>query len=298
MESQRGIVISDFVSAIRAGMSSSQLMEKYCLSLSGLVQALGRVLEVKAMEPRELHALLPVERQEITLYEQRRMSRHFIHDRVLVCDIKDPGVEGTIQNINEEGFQVKGIRSHVEETRNFLILSDDIFAVRSFAVEAECRWTQPGPSITEAISGYHINTVSEKARTELRKLVVAVALNRSTEYSPLMIAEVDEPPRDSDDTFALIEKPDERPVLTADVTESGSFNLRMGVEAFTAATNGFAMPCFLIDESYHIVFANEFAETLGMQEDRFAGVPFPTFSLISPIASNPPWIRPSREDYS
>jgi DNA-binding CsgD family transcriptional regulator len=277
MENRREIVISDFVRAIRDGMDCSQLMEEYQLSLLGLVQALGRLMEVKAMEPHELYGLMPVEKQEIVLYEQRRTPRHFIHDRVLACDIRDPAVEGTIQNITEQGFQVKGIRANVEETRRFLILSEDLLAVRSFAVEAECRWTESGPDLAEPISGYRINAVSEQARTELHKLVVAVALSGNATYSPRMITEVNATKIDSDERLALAERTDPGIALSADVTKSGSFDVRMEIESFSAVTNGFAMPCFLIDEGYNIVFANEFSKTLGLRGYQFAGSSFLAF---------------------
>jgi DNA-binding CsgD family transcriptional regulator len=279
MKKETEISIRDFVGDIRGNLNPFQLMEKYDLSLSGLVQAVSRLFEANAMEPHELRALLPVEEQKVVLYEQRQTTRHFLHDRVLACDVRDPAVEGIIQNINEDGFQVKGIRSNLGETRDLLIICEDILAVRSFAVEVQCCWTQLGFHESEYVSGYRIKALSDKARTELRKLVLvaATALTGGATYLPRMTTEAPTATISYEDSFALIERPDESSELTVDVTESGSFDVRMPIEAFSAATNGFPMPCFLVNESFDIMFVNEFGESLGIPKDQFAGASFPAF---------------------
>jgi len=65
--------------------------------------------------------------------------------------------------------------------------------------------------------------------------------------------------------------------LNSQITDSGSFDTRMGIGFFSAVMNGFAMPCFLIDETYRIIFANHYAGTLAGSSDQFVGESLFTF---------------------
>lgn len=274
---EKQINIRDFVGDIRGAMSSFQLMKKYDLSLFGLVQALSRLVNARAIELGELRRLLPIEKQEVILYQQRQVPRSLAQGRVLVCDLSDPTTEGCIGNITEEGFQVKGIPAKVGETKSFLIAPEDLIAVRSFAVEAECRWAKPGFGHEETISGYRINTLSEQARTELRKLVLGGATEAGSTYWQSFATEEELASSDSDTGPGLAERVEHATLLKYDVSETGSFDTRMEVELFSHVLNGFAMPCFLIDETYRIIFANEFSLTLGLERDQLVGASFLKF---------------------
>jgi DNA-binding CsgD family transcriptional regulator len=276
MEPEIQVNVRGLVNDIRAGTGCLQLMEKYGLSLLGLVQALGRLLQTKAMESQELHSLLPVQKQKVVLFEQRQRTRHFVHDRILACDTTDPTIEGTILNITEESLQVQGIPARKGESKDFLIVPEDIPALRSFVVEAECQWVK-SESDHAKISGYRINYLSDDARVDLHRLITAISLKETSSYWPTVALEVEETTTDSWGNVDSCERVEQESILSANVTDSGSFNIKAGFESFESLMNALPFPCLLIDKTYRIFFANEFSQTLKANRDQIVAADFLTF---------------------
>jgi DNA-binding CsgD family transcriptional regulator len=247
-------------------------MEKYRLSLSGMMKALNGIIITKAMESEELNRLLPLDAQVIELHQQRSKPRYAIRGRVLVRDVCHPIREGLMQNITEDGFRIKGIPACTGEIKRLLVKAKDFLAVGSFTIEAECRWFTIDSHAGETISGYRIKVLSDRARTELRKLVFAESLEDDESSATTF------PFENNRDLVEASFRSGENVLkhedgLANEIIDCPNFETRMGVDLFSSAMDAFVIPCLLVDEHYRIIFVNEFCSRIGLNGDHFEGQP-------------------------
>ena len=177
MEPKRKIKAKEIVNDIRDGMSDSQLMEKHRLSLKGLQSVFRKLVEAKAISPRELFNRAPnVGDDTVDVTSIRLFPRDFVEVPLPICDADDPKNIGTITNVTENGLGIRGIRVATGETKTLVFFSDRLFPVGPFALQAECRWVRNGNACGQLDSGFEITNISETGSQQLRKIVEWVAL--------------------------------------------------------------------------------------------------------------------------
>ncbi|AFM27189.1 helix-turn-helix transcriptional regulator [Desulfomonile tiedjei] len=269
MGSKIEINIKDLVNDIRAKRDCCQLMEKYNLSLFGMIKALSGILRAKAMESEELGRLLPLEAQVVEIREQRKKPRHSIRGTVLVHDVCNPVREGLMQNVTEEGFQVKGIPACTGETKKLVVKTKDFLPIGKFALEAECRWFTLDSHPGGTTSGYRIKILSDRARTELRKLVFAESLEENETSSAALANENRQ--HFVEASFWLESNIGHGTGLNNEIIDCQSLEMGMGVDLLSSAMNAFAIPCLLVDEYYRIISVNEFCSQIGPNKNRLEG---------------------------
>ncbi len=263
------INVRDMVNDIRAKMDCCQLMEKHSLSLFGLMKALNGILRTKAMESEELSRFLPLDAQIIEIREQRKNPRHVIRGTVLVHDVSNPVRAGLMQNITEEGFQIKGIPACTGETMRLVVKAKDFLPIGTFTLEAECRWFTPDSHPGETTSGYRIKILSDRARTELRKLVFAESLEENKASLAALACENRQ--HFIEASFGLEGNIEHGTGLNNEIIDCESLETGMGVDLLSSAMNAFAIPCLLIDECYRIISVNEFCSQIGPDKDHLEG---------------------------
>ncbi len=261
---------------MRAGLNSFELMEKYQLSFSGFLNALDKLVELKAAHYNEVWQRFPLRNQKIIFHEERTEPRNFVLDRILAFDIDDPTVEGRVQNISQNGLQIAGILAKENQVRNFLITFEGISAFCPFVLRAECRWARLDPKTSVLVSGFEIVEITEKARCELKNLLTSVSL-KDKEKRIADLWQVEEHPTDSDDNDLFVETLEAYGFMQNDVSASGSFRISMQPERFGLLLNGLPIPCLLLDETFTIITANEHCLTLGIGRKDFVGTPFMQF---------------------
>jgi hypothetical protein len=115
------------------------------------------------------------ERSEIT--QMRRAPRGYPIVALPIFDVDDPSIEGSVQDISENGVQISGIHLKTNEKRTFIIQADKYWDIKPFSFDGECRWVRKeGPNQT-CIAGVEIISISDKDREELRILFETLAFS-------------------------------------------------------------------------------------------------------------------------
>ena len=177
MEPKRKIKAKEIVNDIREGMSDSQLMEKHSVSSKGLQSVFRKLVEAKAITPREVFNRAPnVGDDTADVTTVRLIARDFVEVPLPICDADDPENMGTITDVTEKGLGIRGIRVATGETKTLVFFSDRLFPVGPFALQAQCRWVKNGNAAGQIDSGFEITNISETSSQQLKKIVEWVTL--------------------------------------------------------------------------------------------------------------------------
>jgi hypothetical protein len=170
MTSEKTISGAGFVEDLRSGITVSELMHKYGLSLEEL-KLLFQQLERAGAKPLELYGRS--EKVQLTKDKGRLrwFPRHRVPFPVPVIDVDDLEARGILVDIAEMGLGVKGIDAKVNEVRTFTVAPDRFFQVNPFRVQAECRWVAASGEWDEPIAGFKITAMASGDRKNLEELV-------------------------------------------------------------------------------------------------------------------------------
>ena len=135
MADKRKIKGQDVIRDIRSGMTDSQLMDKYELSLTGLQKVFRKLVDAEALSIKEIYGRNPL-REDSVVIDLDDIS--FAPESPLDClipirDATNPECRGAVCEIGENGLQVTGINATTGEVRSFLIDARDFFAVENSA---------------------------------------------------------------------------------------------------------------------------------------------------------------------
>ena len=168
---KRRIPANAIVKDIRSGMSNSDLMERYQLSMKGLTSVFTKLVEAKFCTKKELLLRMPPGDDTADLDEMRDVARCYPVVRIPVIDLADLRSGGYVRDLTEKGIQVLGIHAQVGDKKNFLIQADAFAAILPFTLEAECRWIKPDAVSGLTVSGYEITGISDTNLASLKQAV-------------------------------------------------------------------------------------------------------------------------------
>jgi hypothetical protein len=168
---KRRIPANSVVKDIRSGMSNSDLMDKYQLSMRGLTSVFNKLMDAKFCTRKELLLRMPPGEDTADLDEMRDVARCYPVIRIPVIDLADLRSEGYVRDLTEKGIQVSGVQAKVGDTKNFLIQADAFAAILPFTLEAHCRWVKPDALPGLTVSGYEISGISDTNLASLKKAV-------------------------------------------------------------------------------------------------------------------------------
>jgi hypothetical protein len=175
MEPKRKIKAKDLVNDIRAGMSDSKLMEKHRLSSKGLQGVFKKLVDARAIRPKELFNRAPSFDDTADVTSIRSIPRDFVDVPLPICDADNPQNMGTIVDVTEKGLGIRGFKTKSGETKTLVFFSDRLFPVGPFAVEAQCQWVRNGNGNGQIESGFEITNISESGSRQLKKIIEWVA---------------------------------------------------------------------------------------------------------------------------
>ncbi len=178
MADKRKIKGQDVIRDIRSGMTDSQLMDKYELSLKGLLKVFDNLVDSGALRTEELYGRHPL-RDDSVVIDLDALS--FAPDNSLgclipICDETNPECRGAVCEIGENGLQVTGINATAGETRSFLIDARDFFAVEGFRFQAKCLWCKESSMDQSSLVGLEITGILPEDLKKLRLLLRRVKL--------------------------------------------------------------------------------------------------------------------------
>jgi hypothetical protein len=152
---------------IKAGMKRSDLLKKYELTEDMLRELSKKLLAAEGKRLSTDQDTVILERVE---FPTREFVRHELDFDLPVYDADQPEIIGTVRDVSEESISVTGVESNVGESKNLVVLADELGQFSSFEFEASCLWAfTDGSGI--CVSGFAINKISDTDAQELRKLV-------------------------------------------------------------------------------------------------------------------------------
>lgn len=175
MEQKRELEAKNLIFDLRAGMTDSQLMEKYRLSFRGLRSAFRKLLNVQAISPEELYERLPMY-EVMTVDDMRQLVRAPLEFDLPIYELDNPVSEGRVRNVTEQGVGVAGIEARVGETKTLVIEASEIAAFDAITFNAQCRWVKKKVS-GEYSAGFEITRITKDNLDRLRQLVQGIGFD-------------------------------------------------------------------------------------------------------------------------
>ncbi len=201
MWDKKKVNLSDVIADLKAGLGDVPVMEKYGLSPDLLLRILERLRKEEnhaALTERTAPAAAETEGEDRHDYDKasrdlettppseaerkaeaanrRSEPRNYLLYDVPIFDAIRPEIKGYVNDVSDEGLQIRGIKAQVGEMRRFMILDSRVFKGEgSLFFDALCRWvTNEGEG--ETLAGFCITNISEGSRRELRRLVEWLAV--------------------------------------------------------------------------------------------------------------------------
>jgi len=169
---KRVIKAKDVVNDIREGLSDSQLMRKYGLSVKGIQGVFTKLVEAKIILPEELFGRAPVLAEDSVTIEFIRMDpREKLEITIRVSDAADPKQVGILRDLSLVGIGIRGIEARRGEVRTLVIHAGHMFPMDNFSVEAVCRWVKRRRSEGIIDAGFEITGNSDEGREQLKKII-------------------------------------------------------------------------------------------------------------------------------
>ncbi len=175
---KRVIKAKDVVNDIREGMTDSQLMGKYGLSMKGLQGVFTKLVQAKVIPPEELFDRAPVLAEDSVTVEYIRMDpRQKLEITIRVSDAIDPRQVGILRDLSLVGIGVRGIETRRGEVRTLTVEASQMLPVDNFSVEAVCRWVKRRRSEGIVDAGFEITGISEEDKKRVNKLIKFMTLS-------------------------------------------------------------------------------------------------------------------------
>lgn len=176
MAEKRKIMAKEIINDIRGGMTDSELMDKYRLSIKGLQSIFRKLEAVKAIKPSELYGRFPGFDDTIEVDQVRRQLREYLELSVPIHEMESPEKKGSVRDISTKGIGTRGIKASPGEAKTLVINPVNLFSIDPFSVEVVCRWVRRDGPNRDYLGGFEITAISEEARQRLRDLVSKISL--------------------------------------------------------------------------------------------------------------------------
>jgi hypothetical protein len=100
--------------------------------------------------------------------ERRRASR--VPYMVSIYELKRLHVEGTVRDLSETGFGVRGIKATVGEVKTFIIPVEEVVDIDALIFAGTCRWASRDTD-GQWLTGFKLTKISEENLRHLRRLI-------------------------------------------------------------------------------------------------------------------------------
>jgi Mor family transcriptional regulator len=172
---KRQISQPQIVHDIHAGMSETELMEKYELSSWGLQRVLGKLLATGAITWQEMAVLSLKSEDSVTLRDMRQHERSYPLVSMVVYEQAKPRIKGKVRDLSEKGLGVIGIPSEVDDLKTLTIAPHELTVFEPFTLQAACRWFRKGDLDITGTAGFAITHIEESSLEQLRYLLESFA---------------------------------------------------------------------------------------------------------------------------
>ncbi len=107
---------------------------------------------------------------------RRKHKRKYMLFKIPAYDAKTKRFLGLVQDINEQGLQLFGVKVETDLTVALIIQAADYVKSSPLHLDAVCRWTRRENPHGYYVSGFEIVSISEEAKGALNQLMKLVTL--------------------------------------------------------------------------------------------------------------------------
>jgi hypothetical protein len=175
MSRKQEVNARDLITDIRAGLSDSDLMERYRLTDKGLQSAFRKLVTAGLASTDDFDGRLRMASESVVDYRLQRPPRCYLVMPVPVYDLADLLAEGIILDLTEKGLKVAGLKARVGQKKNLLVRADEFQEVFPFCFDAQCRWVAQEAD-GKSTAGFEITSVTEVGLKELRKVIASMTI--------------------------------------------------------------------------------------------------------------------------
>ncbi len=155
---------------VRNGMSRSDLRKKYALTDEMLREVVQKLLAAEgkrsAVDGPETLIDEPAEFLGTGEY-----VRHEVDFELPVYDSDRPDILGRVRDVSEEAMSVAGIEVSQGDTKNLVVLADELGQFSSFEFKGYCRWAFTDSVDGVCVAGFVIGKISRVDARELQTLI-------------------------------------------------------------------------------------------------------------------------------
>ncbi|MBI5247983.1 MAG: PAS domain S-box protein [Desulfomonile tiedjei] len=260
MTTERKIKAGEIARDLELGLSDAELMQKYKLSLKGLLSLYKRALEARIIESSEVERRFASKENLVALEDARSSLRVNVRISIQVHEREHPEINGMISNMSVNGLRVEALQSVAGDVKVLVVPDNESFGTNQLVLESKCCWSETDTD-GSCSAGYEIIRVLQG---NLKQFVARIKYIDSEGFDS-DYSEEEEPTESLDLATAL----------TEELTTSGSFSFR-GVKKtlFGKLLQALPIPALLIDESHEVTFANRSCERINCSGGRIVGTPF------------------------
>ena len=168
---------------IRSGLSETELMAKYGLTLKRLERLFKELIHAKIVTHEDLYQRFASYRQRIDQLKQRQARRVSLSVRLPVYDVSS-GSYGILRDISETGLRVAGIEYGVGDVTTFQLPIDLFMNADPLLVIAKCQWvSEKGNKSKYFVAGFELVDLSLADRKILNEFINLLTLSDSGQWN-------------------------------------------------------------------------------------------------------------------
>lgn len=107
---------------------------------------------------------------------RRRLKRKYMLFKIPAYDARTRRFLGLVQDINEKGVQLFGVKIEQNSQRTLIIHAADYVKTSPLFFQAQCRWTRKESNQGYYVSGLEIVEISPEAKQGLLRVMEFVTL--------------------------------------------------------------------------------------------------------------------------
>jgi hypothetical protein len=176
MTQKKEIRAKEFVADMNAGMTDSQLMDKYKISSTGLQSVFRKLVGAHVLTADDLRRRTPLYEDTATLdFDKLQFANEEkVSCLVPVYEASDPDRVGSICEISSKDLTISGLDAAKNDLKIFVVLCDDFFQIDSFELEARCKWRKIRNNEEGTLAAFEITDIADRDRHKLAALIRAV----------------------------------------------------------------------------------------------------------------------------
>lgn len=175
----RSIAAADIISDIRAGTNSSELMDKYGLTIQALANTVRLLMDGNHLSRADMAGRERLFEEVMDPGSARERRRYYLDFELPIVEEAN-GTKGRVRDLTDKGLGIIGIPALMNDVKRFSIHHEKFALIKPFSFEARCCWANQKQSEAECVAGFEIVDISPEDLDELQKLVRMVTFYESS----------------------------------------------------------------------------------------------------------------------